>query len=386
MDGPEILVGIDFGTTYSGVSWAVNSGVRRIQLITDWPGVKDETTQLEKVPSLISIDGRYPDERRWGFEADKNHSPAWFKLWLDPSLHGTSPLGNFVMGSNSPVSNDMFRNAQQATVDYLRCLWSHAGAHIRRQVGSSSFEPKLVLTVPAMWSPTAIQTLQMAAIEAGLPENIHILPEPEAALHHILHEERHLLTPEIAKGDVYTVCDAGGATVNVITYIVSSVEPLIVSQYVPAQGGLCGATFIDMHFEEYVKTKVGEEAYTRLKDASKAQMMHDFERQLKRGFRGDVRGNAGVRLDGVDDNPKMGVFNERIYITDIGRQRDSLRAIFDPVCNEVARLVEEQVRAVRRKGRHVKRVFLVGGFGANPYLRQVISNKVKIRVVQAIDT
>ena len=51
-----------------------------------------------------------------------------------------------------------------------------------------------------------------------------------------------------------------------------------------------------------------------------------------------------------------------------------VRAIFDPVVNEVLKLVVGQIDAAKRP---VKAVILVGGFGQNAYLRDAIRHEVK---------
>lgn len=60
-----------------------------------------------------------------------------------------------------------------------------------------------------------------------------------------------------------------------------------------------------------------------------------------------------------------------------------LRCIFEPVLNEVLRLVVAQITA---SSAAVSRVLLVGGFGENAYLRDSIRAEVKNRHIEVIQS
>lgn len=47
-------------------------------------------------------------------------------------------------------------------------------------------------------------------------------------------------------------------------------------------------------------------------------------------------------------------------------QNKDLRAIFDPIVNEIIQLVKDQIQTTKTE---IKAVLLVGGFGANVYLK-----------------
>ena len=79
----KIIVGIDFGTTYSGVAWAETQRHDRRATITSWPisRTTKEGESSEKVPTKL----RYVDgETQWGFSipqtAPQEEIVEWFKL------------------------------------------------------------------------------------------------------------------------------------------------------------------------------------------------------------------------------------------------------------------------------------------------------------------
>lgn len=79
----KIIVGIDFGTTYSGVAWAETQRPDRRTAITTWPVSKTirEGESSDKVPTQIRYNG---NEIEWGFSIPMSAPPEetikWFKL------------------------------------------------------------------------------------------------------------------------------------------------------------------------------------------------------------------------------------------------------------------------------------------------------------------
>jgi len=92
-------------------------------------------------------------------------------------------------------------------------------------------------------------------------------------------------------GDSILVCDAGGGTVDLVTYRIKRLPPdLQVEESGLSSGGKCGSVFLNRIFENWVDTELGEG--NRLSKASRAHMMHHFETVTKRDF--DVGEEADV--------------------------------------------------------------------------------------------
>ena len=81
-------------------------------------------------------------------------------------------------------------------------------------------------------------------------------------------------------------------------------------------------------------------------------------------------------MSGLKDDPEQGVRRGKFKMS--GAQ---VKAIFDPVVDEVVALVRGQITATQKK---VKAVLLVGGFGQNAYLRETIRASIdpNIEVMQ----
>lgn len=71
-----------------------------------------------------------------------------------------------------------------AITDYLKLIWERGVKHINQHAGADFLDVyalKVVLTVPAAWEPRAKDRTLQAAKKAGIPGEIDIVSEPEAA-------------------------------------------------------------------------------------------------------------------------------------------------------------------------------------------------------------
>lgn len=69
------------------------------------------------------------------------------------------------------------------------------------------------------------------------------------------------MDPHIIKvGDTFVLCDAGGGTVDLISYTVTSLRPkLEINEVTPGTGSLCGSTFLNRRFEKFLEDKLGRQ-------------------------------------------------------------------------------------------------------------------------------
>jgi molecular chaperone DnaK (HSP70) len=176
--------------SYSGVSWAVNEGQKKIRLITDWPTRSEAIGNQDKVPSTISYkNGRVAN---WGYEVNfREESFKWIKILLEPNSEYT-PTVQEVRDSNE-LLRKLNKTAEEVIRDYLQEIWRYTKEDIRKRVGGDDWEKTLTihiaLTVPAMWSPLAKDKTLRVARDAGLPGNIKLVTEPEAAALATLHDK-----------------------------------------------------------------------------------------------------------------------------------------------------------------------------------------------------
>ena len=199
----------------------------------------------------------------------------------------------------------------------------------------------------------------------GSGTTLHIISEPEAAAIYSL----DAIDPHgLEVGDTFVVCDAGGGTVDLITYNVSALKPILrLSEVSIGSGLLCGSSFLNRRFEQFIKAKLGNEP--RWDSDVLEEAMKHFEHRVKRQFCGRFGERFLIPVPGLADNAALGI--KRNKMTLAGTE---VRTIFEPILNEVIKLVMGQLKASKKD---VKSVLLVGGFGQSAYLRDSIRKEVK---------
>ena len=61
-------------------------------------------------------------------------------------------------------------------------------------------------------------------------------------------------------GESFVLCDAGGGTVDLISYTITDLKPILkVREAAPGTGGLCGSPFLNRRFGEFLEERLGQE-------------------------------------------------------------------------------------------------------------------------------
>lgn len=370
----KLIVGVDFGTTYSGVAAAYSATPDDVDIIKTWPGGNGITS--DKVPTEITYDlkeiaGEQSDTKvqpsiKWGFQFKPEESRLrCVKLFLDRNQklpHFVSPL------ETAAQLRKCNRTVMDAVSDYLTKIYEHTMETLTRRYGESfmnSTEVDFVLTVPAVWSDAAKNATLQAAERAGMGSRheLKLISEPEAAAVYTL---KTIQPSGLKLGDNFIVCDAGGGTVDLIAYKVTQVSPLRVEESAVGTGGLCGSAFLNYRFEDHVKERIGEERYNTMREKKpKTWMMglRYFEEFVKRNFNEEEHSEVNVPFPGLPDDEEAGLESGFLVMT-----AEQVKSIFEPVIRQVIELVEGQVEAIKEKNGRVSGIILVGGFGQSNYL------------------
>lgn len=126
-----------------------------------------------------------------------------------------------------------------AVGDFLRGVRNIAIESMERTYGANWIRNaaiKYVLTIPAIWSDTACDLMVQAAEAAGFGTrrvDFHFVAEPEAAAAYTL---KTMQQNTVKSGDFIVICDAGGGTVDLISYKIVETEPLKVVECVAGDG------------------------------------------------------------------------------------------------------------------------------------------------------
>jgi molecular chaperone DnaK (HSP70) len=322
----------------------------------------------DKVPTELRYEG---SACKWGFQIRPNDERfQWFKLDLDPFV----PTEASELSKKYPDLKALPPGYQHQpttlVTDFLESLRQHAERILILKLGEEiirSTPVEYIITVPAMWSEAAQAKTRQCAEKAGMNKyaSVHIISEPEAAAIYALDS---MDPTSLHVGDTYVLCDAGGGTVDLISYRVTAVRPVLrVEEAAPGTGSLCGSTFLNRIFRRHMESKYG--GMLGWDSETMDEAMERFETVIKRTFSGDPNEEFAIPVPGLRDNPDKGIKRGRIRMG--GDELETV--VFRVVTDKVIELVKAQMEAT---GTLAKAVLLVGGYGQSAYLRDAISKAI----------
>jgi hypothetical protein len=147
---------------------------------------------------------------------------------------------------------------------------------------------------------------------------------------------------------------------------ITQLSPLRVEESAVGTGGLCGSAFLNYRFEEHVKQRLGMERYIAMRNKKPKTWMMGlkyFEEFVKRNYNEDEDTEVNVPFPGLPDDEEAGVDSGFMVL-----EAEQVKQIFEPVIDEVVKLLEGQVEGIRAKGDTVSGIILVGGFGQSNHL------------------
>ncbi|KAF5547314.1 heat shock 70 kDa 12B [Fusarium mexicanum] len=383
---PVLVLGIDFGTTYSGIAWCRAGDINEIKFITNWKKRSFAQGDKQKVPSAIFYHHLNDEDPEWGATTPQDDTVLrWFKLLLVDEKDLPDHIRHSVqLKTARALMLKANKTPVQILGDYLRQLWRHCRQNILRAEGRRMMTVStvhLVVTLPAIWPYYVRSRMTEALGHAGLLNitktghtTLAFISEPEAAALTCLKENADRFNVRV--GDHFVICDAGGGTVDLITYKIEKLDPLIVSESVKGDGGLCGAMFLDERFLKLLKESIPFEAQKSLDKQTFPRIMEsDWESGLKVSF---CESSGDLPLQLSYNSPVDTDFFPSKFSIDVSKIREK---VFDPVVEQVTQLVQKQVDAVKHKyKKKPKFVILVGGFGRSLYLHQHLQDAVGNRV------
>ncbi|KAK7415470.1 hypothetical protein QQZ08_012337 [Neonectria magnoliae] len=380
-DAPTpVFIGIDFGTTFLGLSCLIGNVAWSHPITLSWSG----GYQI-KFPSKVTSSGgnilcglMIPEGER---------SIEWFKL----ALLYRDDLDREIVQSPLFAQYENFRHeigfrVDEATTNFFRNMWEDFFRQFLPEHRNETYEYFLTIAVPARWPRYAFDSIRKAinnsGIAADLRENCRFVTQPEATILGVIDAPARVLSPgdymygpDIQAGDTMLVCDCGGGTVDLGGYLVSSLNPFVVNECIPTTCSFNGSLKLDDRFMALLENKVNNipthvRFNSRKKRCFRSFSEKHWEFDMKRNFGGEqsvwtyeVPSNW---LDSAakNDRPQLRFTNEE------------LAAVFEPVLN-IAQLVEVQIHDINMKmGKPPKYVLVAGGFGLILYLQRAIYERV----------
>lgn len=235
---PKVVVGLDFGTTYSGFAFAFKTSPADIYTHAVWPQSELRNYCKTKTELFYSRDSTGNlTLTSWGCKASADQIREQTALRCDGGTAAGELVTKFKLhlagGGNRQESSAPPLPAKLTTriviTDYLRELSKYCMNVLQRAYGErwSMRDVQWCLTVPAMWDDHAKQLMRTCAEDAGLvqksgsssggsPHTLRIVLEPEAASIYCLTTFKNQLS--IQEGEKFMTADLGGGTADIVIH------------------------------------------------------------------------------------------------------------------------------------------------------------------------
>ncbi|RPD70094.1 hypothetical protein L226DRAFT_256752 [Lentinus tigrinus ALCF2SS1-7] len=372
----KLVLGIDVGTTYSGISYAIldPGEVPKIQGVTRFPG-QENAAGDSKIPTILyyrpdgTVHSAGAEAAVPGIELDAEDEDLflskWFKLHLRPEHLDSNEVNRRDL---PPLPTG--KTVVQVFADFLEYLVSCTQRYITSTHASgeslwNSLKDQIdfVLSHPNGWEGLQQGKMRQAAVLAKLvPDNaagharIHFVTEGEASLHFCV--QSGLTTSSIETGESVMIVDAGGGTVDISSYSFTSTTPISVEEIATAECIMQGSTRVNVRAEKFLKERLKNSAYGNEEDIK--TMLDYFDKFTKPVFK-DSNETSYIKFGSMGCNdPKVKIRRGQLQLT--GAEMESF---FQPALDSIVATVQRQRQTASQP---ITTVFLVGGFAASPWL------------------
>ncbi|KAF8317146.1 hypothetical protein DL93DRAFT_2134559, partial [Clavulina sp. PMI_390] len=381
----KLTIAIDIGTSQSAVAVAYVSkdGTSFSTLVDSWPG-QQNNLQLARVPTAILYS---EDDKLLACGAEVQQMLQATNLRPEDSPRYKWPqYFKTMLHSEQFAAVDPRVSIPLAKLysDYLKYLLDHTRSHLRQYLGFDPWitareDATIVLSHPNKWRAAQQLVLRQAAIAAGLitprdaTSRLHFVEEAEAAASFALLD--HPLAKDTLKtGMKFVVCDAGGSTVDISSYVVksqrSSTSHVIEMDELATPFSLdAGGIYVDLgfslHFVEALASYLSnnpQEHQILLDDA-----MKEFETHSKRRFttsNDTIQVKFGPRGLNI---PEAGVWKGTYEVPG-----PTATSFFQPSLKATA----AGLLGLKRS-QEASVIILTGGFAESPYFKQVLSERLE---------
>ncbi|KAI4620986.1 hypothetical protein J4E83_005349 [Alternaria metachromatica] len=400
---PHLIIAVDYGTTFTGkyrtphlqrtcVAFCETdpTGLPQghTEVVNDWPSPGTNVSTNDKVPSEISYK---EDAQLWGFQIPPDVSRhRWLKLLLQ---NGTRCQFPEMKGKISNAPCDAEKEPLDIIEDYLRNIKLHLFKKLDDRYGKSiwrGYPVVVVITYPSLWSAATLHRYELASRKAGfyytelgrLVRFVRTTEAEAAAIYTIKTLQGTPTGDSFALEDGLMVVDMGGGTIDLASYHVSQLQPIVVE---PATDGSsrqgCGNT-VDKAFFRYLELSLGTANFIAVTDHTSedipfhmlgkkaTRMLEDFSLEAKSVFSGTE--NFFIRLPGllagIADDEARGICDGEIAIT-----AEDMKSMFHETLSIAYEEIVKQIGEANKNNVIIKHIFLVGGMAECPYVLSKIT-------------
>jgi hypothetical protein len=141
----------------------------------------------------------------------------------------------------------------------------------------------------------------------------------------LIHALRASSPNNLQVDDTVLLIDAGGGTVDLITFTIEQLRPVLrLRESAAGTGAYCGSSYLNRRFEDFIWRRL--EPLSGWDSDTLEQAMVRFEAYAKRRFAGDSTDIFSFPVPGIDDDESLKVRRGFLRVT--GQE---MRGIFLPV-------------------------------------------------------
>ncbi|MEQ2300762.1 hypothetical protein AMECASPLE_029261 [Ameca splendens] len=388
--GDSYIIAIDFGTAYSGYAYSVTPKEKEIEPILKKWG-EEIGLETPKTPTSILFD-EHGEFMKFGYEAKaayinvrgEDAKKQYFFENFKMALYGRELTRDVTV----KAANGKEMTALKVFTESLRFLKDDALTTISSNTGMKFLASDFtwVLTVPAIWDPSAKQFMREAATEAGIvtegtAEKLVIALEPEAASvwckklpsDGFITQNHSRNSLDQSPGTQYIVVDCGGGTIDITVHEVLAGGAL--KELHKASGNDLGGQNVDRKFKEFLREIFCDgvwDEYEQNYPSEVQKMMYDFTRlkQVDEDVQITCQYNLGTLAQKKKAVEEFFECVKGVSWDDgcIRISREKLRSLFE----ESLQGISQSLREILKLGFSIEFILMVGGYAQSKILRQHI--------------
>lgn len=186
-----VIIGIDFGTTFSGVAFTWSNRIEHMEVVASWDSELHSNSTEHKAPTAISFGAKSKVQWGYGVAAEAEQLKRFKLLLIDDRDLPKDVRKSKKIKEAREFLKKHNKTATEVVALFLRHLWNHSIQRITTSIGRSlvNFSKfHVVITLPAIWPEYARARVREAADRAGMlgrriagKTALSFVSEPEAA-------------------------------------------------------------------------------------------------------------------------------------------------------------------------------------------------------------
>ncbi|KAK3589820.1 hypothetical protein CHS0354_015827 [Potamilus streckersoni] len=400
----DLIVAIDFGTSYSGYAFQFYEDFKKDPAKIDspqaWNSGRRNLISSKTSTCLLLNKSREPDECAFGFEAEErymdlcikkmNHQYYFFRRFKMQLQDGQG------LTKSSMIQDETGKRMSALDIFALsiKCLKIHLIKLLKGR-GRDVVEENIfwVLTVPAIWNDAAKQFMREAAIKAEIKsEQLEIALEPEAASYFCQYvpvsswsgRDQPVQFAAAQPGTKYMVVDLGGGTADMTVH--EKLDDGRLKELSKASGGPWGGTMVDSAFRQTLISIVGGPVMNKFRTDNTydyLELINEFE-GAKRNFdnkRKDMIIKLPPTLEKKCEEELKHSFlmslEDSVHSKEISLLENKLvinANLVEKLFRQATDKIVAHMKNILEQGpvRGISFILMVGGFSESPFVQDVI--------------